>query len=555
MRHRLLLPVIGLASILSGCGHSSHSTSTAIIVPLTYTIGGSIAGLSGTIVLLDNGGDSLSLSNNGPFAFSVQLQPNAPYAVTVATQPANQVCTVTNGSGTATASVTTVSVVCSLSSTARDVWTWVTGSSSANAPGVYGTQGTAAATNTPGARREPITWTDVAGNFWLFGGNSVGSAGMLDDLWKFTPAAGQWVWEGGSNTTGTAASYGALGVPAAGNNPGAREGAAKWTDAAGNLWLFGGDSFAGQNSQELNDLWSYNPTTALWTWVGGSNTVASPGSYGTLGVAAAGNVPPARTDAVSWVDSAGVFWLFGGAQLNANGSYLEVFNDLWNYNPTTGLWTWVGGSNAPNAVGVYGTQGTAAAGNVPGARLGSSVWLDASGNLWLFGGLGLGSNGLAQEYSDLWEYSETSGLWAWIGGVNTPNAAGIYGTQRAGVAGNGPGARASSVSWTDSAGNFWLFGGYGYGQQAGYIGNLNDLWEYSLGSAVWTWIGGSASTASPGSYGTQGVPALGNTPGAREQAGGWVDSSGNFWLFGGFGFDSSDVQDDLNDLWRFTQTP
>ena len=44
------------------------------------------------------------------------------------------------------------------------------------------------------------------------------------------------------------------------------------------------------------------------------------------------------------------------------------------------------------------------------------------------------------------------------------------------------------------------------------------------------------------------------TPGAREEAVGWVDTSGNFWLFGGFGFDSSDVQADLNDLWRFAQS-
>jgi hypothetical protein len=87
------------------------------------------------------------------------------------------------------------------------------------------------------------------------------------------------------------------------------------------------------------------------------------------------------------------------------------------------------------------------------------------------------------------------------------------------------------------------------------LGNLDDLWEYNLGSGVWTWIGGSSSTAASGTYGTQGVAALSNAPGAREQAVGWLDSSGNFWLFGGFGFDASGVEDDLNDLWRFTQSP
>jgi len=247
------------------------------------------------------------------------------------------------------------------------------------------------------------------------------------------------------------------------------------------------------------------PATAQWTWVGGSSTAANAGSYGSLGVPAAGNLPPARTDAISWVDSAGVFWMFGGAQLKSDGSYLAVFNDLWSYNPATGLWTWVGGASTPDATGVYGTQGTAAASNIPGARMGGSVWQDGSGNVWLFGGLGLGSAGLTQEFSDLWKYSPVSGQWTWIGGSAGVNAAGVYGTQRASTAGSGPGARASAVSWKDQSGNFWLFGGYGYAQ-VGNAGNLNDLWEYDLGAGVWTWIGGSSSIAALRTTGYRALP-------------------------------------------------
>jgi len=552
VRYRFLLPLIGLAAVLSGC-HSDNSNTNIVTVPLTYSIGGSIAGLSGTVVLQNNGGDNLPLSSNGSFTFDVSLQPGATYDVTIVTQPINQVCSVSNGSGTASAAVTSVVVACSLSSTATDVWRWVAGSDFVNAPGIYGTEGAAAANNTPGARRQPVAWTDAAGNFWLFGG-SVGSLGMLNDLWEYAASAGQWVWQGGSESVGAAASYGSHGAPAADNNPGAREGAAKWTDAAGNLWLFGGDSLAGQSSEEFNDLWRYDPTTALWTWVGGSNTAASAGSYGTLDVPAAGNLPPARTDAISWVDSAGIFWLFGGAQLNSNGGYLALLNDLWSYAPATGLWTWVGGSNTPNAAGVYGTQGSAAASNVPGARMGGSAWLDASGNVWLFGGLALGQGGVAQEFNDLWEYNPGSGQWTWVGGSDGPNAAGVYGTQRAGTFGNTPGARVSAVSWKDHSGNFWLFGGYGY-SQVGNLGNLNDLWEYNLGSGVWTWVGGSPSLAGYGTYGTRGIAASSNLPGARQQAVGWLDSGGDFWLFGGFGVDSLSEVGDLNDLWRFTQSP
>lgn len=48
--------------------------------------------------------------------------------------------------------------------------------------------------------------------------------------------------------------------------------------------------------------------------------------------------------------------------------------------------TWVGGSTAPFAVGVYGTEGVAAVNNVPSARHSVTTWTDASGNLWLYGG-------------------------------------------------------------------------------------------------------------------------------------------------------------------------
>ena len=50
-------------------------------------------------------------------------------------------------------------------------WTWVGGDSTTNINGVYGTQGTAAAANKPGARSQGVTWSDASGNLWLMGGN------------------------------------------------------------------------------------------------------------------------------------------------------------------------------------------------------------------------------------------------------------------------------------------------------------------------------------------------------------------------------------------------
>ena len=36
-----------------------------------------------------------------------------------------------------------------------------------------------------------------------------------------------------------------------------------------------------------------------------------------------------------------------------------------------------------------------------------------------------------------------------------------------------------------------------------------------------------------GVYGTKGVPAAANVPGARDESISWTDSTGNLWLFGG----------------------
>ena len=83
------------------------------IAPPTYSVGGSVSGLSGSVVLRDNGGDDLSVSANGSFAFATKLVDGAAYAVTVKTNPSGQTCSVSNGSGTvAGADVTGVAVAC-----------------------------------------------------------------------------------------------------------------------------------------------------------------------------------------------------------------------------------------------------------------------------------------------------------------------------------------------------------------------------------------------------------------------------------------------------------
>ncbi len=100
-------------SIRNGFGTASGNvTSIALDCQSHPTIGGTISGLSGTVILQNNGGNSFSTAANGPFTFTASVAPGAAYSVSVQTQPAGQTCSITNGSGTVSGNVTDVAVLC-----------------------------------------------------------------------------------------------------------------------------------------------------------------------------------------------------------------------------------------------------------------------------------------------------------------------------------------------------------------------------------------------------------------------------------------------------------
>jgi hypothetical protein len=102
----------------SGSIASANVTNVAVsCVTNGYTIGGQTSGLTGSgLVLQNNGGDNLSVTADGTFAFATPIPSNGAYSVTVKTQPANpaQVCTVSSGAGTvANNNIGTVAISCS----------------------------------------------------------------------------------------------------------------------------------------------------------------------------------------------------------------------------------------------------------------------------------------------------------------------------------------------------------------------------------------------------------------------------------------------------------
>ncbi|MFZ5699227.1 MAG: S8 family serine peptidase, partial [Pseudomonadota bacterium] len=85
----------------------------------SFSIGGTVSGLTGTgLVLRNNGTDDLAINGSGAFTFTTPILSGTDYAVTVSMQPLNpaQLCTVTGGSGTVgAANVTQVNVSCGTS--------------------------------------------------------------------------------------------------------------------------------------------------------------------------------------------------------------------------------------------------------------------------------------------------------------------------------------------------------------------------------------------------------------------------------------------------------
>lgn len=391
-------------------------------------------------------------------------------------------------------------------------WTWMAGESKLSTAsisggcyaGVYGTIGKPSKSNLPGGPEYAARWTDRDGNLWMFGGSgcdSTGTSGALSDLWMFNPSIKEWTWVNGGKIADGAPAYGTEGTPSTSKNPGDRYSAVVWTDLDGSLWLFGG--FVGENGigAYTDDLWKYDPATNEWTWVNGDDSVVvtswtagNEAVYGTKSVASPKNIPGGRESGTAWTDADGNFWLFGGFGLGAN-SFANFApgqgsqDDLWMYNPKTNEWTWEGGGNnlgsAQGLDGVYGTKGVAAASNLPGSRINTSEWTDADGHVWIFGGSGFDGDGHDGDLNDLWMYNPSRNEWSWEGGslyegFFEPNG---YGTR--GVAGPAslPPPRSDAAYWTDSAGNFWMFGGDGL-NGGGTTEYYNDLWRLNAPVAL-----------------------------------------------------------------------
>src|SRR6266403_3233560 len=549
-------------TVSGGQGTARANVTTVVITCSTGTvsIGGQVVSLLGTgLTLQDNGGDNLTVPVAGPFTFKTALPLGSAYAVTVSVQPSSpaQTCTVTNGSGTANANVGNVQVVCpAITHTIGGTVVGLAGTNSgmvlqdnlgdnltisSNGPFQFNTPIADGSTYDVSVLVAPNTQPGVGIVRWFYQGTATSAVtSVIIDC-----GHNDWAWFDGSNTSNQKETSTPPPAPPPAaptfdtSSPGRRKYPATWTDFNNNLWLFGGYGLTFTNGltpppTDLNDMWVYTGT---------QNYFGSFQNYWNNKVLVfSGTGPNPHTGAVTWTQpgAGGDLFLFGGQDQGLN-----FYNEVWRYNIAGNAWTLVSG--AANQKGTYGTQGVAAASNIPGARWGATARMDASGKVWLFGGFGYDSAGTTGLLNDLWTYDIATNQWTWISGSNTVNQTGNYGTLGTPGATNIPGARQASMSFIDPSGNFWVFGGFDLDSN-GNPAALNDLWQFKAG--VWTWMSGANVVNQTGVYGTQGVAAATNVPGARWSSAAWTDLSGNFWIFGGEGYDSTG-NGSLSDVWEY----
>lgn len=427
-------------------------------------------------------------------------------------------------------------------------WIWKSGSNQPNDPGNYGTKILPSVNNVPRSRAFQVSWSQ-GGNYWMFGGDCEDqnpNNGLCNDLWRYNYSTGLWTWMNGSSLTdqmGIPQSTGWLGnlifyMTQFGVSPSARRFSASAVMSQ-KLYLFGGHGMQLSGGyRQLSDLWEYNPAMNQWTNISGINTdgTQTMASYGTKGVSNASNHPPGRSRHVMW-EANGYLWVFGG--LGSQGK----LNDLWKFNPVTREWTWVRGSNSTDQAGVYGTKGVFAPENTPGARDFFSM-AKVNGKIYLYGGHALDANGIEKILGDMWVFDPVSEQWAWISGSSAMIEAPLAGTSGAFSATFTPGARNGHSMVGGVQGELYLFGGFNP-----QTGMLSDVWKFDTVTGQWAYIGTSQEPHIPASYGYLNEYQPANTPGGRSFSSLQLDSSGNFWLFGGV----FDMQPSQNDLWMFRE--
>src|SRR5215468_1631282 len=484
--------------VTSGQGTATANvTNVSITCSSGFAIGGTVSGLTGSgLVLQDNNGDDLTVAGTGSVKFTFASLVTGAYAVTVKTQPSNpaQNCVVTLGTGSATAPVTNVLITCGAVYTVGGTITGLVGgglkledtlgtvldqlpiTGTGTVPFTFAipapinskyavsvvTQPTnpnqiCSVINGSGTAVGAVTTVQIVcpEPAWSIGGTQVG---LVDHTYAtgFPPLKGAFTEllnNGGDNLIVTANNQGFTFPTGVTNN--GKYNVNVFLQPTSQTQPCTAFYYLGVATANVSDIiidCQHND----WSWMSGPD---KNGTYGPNGLFTYPpppqdlNTPGGRDFAATWSDSSDRKWMFGGwglpIQSQVNPPYLPfILNDLWVFLPGagtgfgTGIWV---PSDLPTQT-VKTPTGLVTVTPEP------------------FPQPPLQTPGLYSSTASSSQYTDVIS-----GDVITKSYPG------------GPGARWGSVTWTDSSGNMFLFGGQG-NAAAPYSGLLNDLWQFTPGA-------------------------------------------------------------------------
>jgi hypothetical protein len=591
-----------------GTANVTNVSVTCSAVLVTYSIGGTLSGLASgmSIVLQDNGGDNLTLAANGPFTFATKLAAGSAYSVSVLTQPTGQSCTVTNGSGTVSGTVSNVGVACisnytisgnltglgigmsvtladngsadSLTLTANGPFTFnksiAAGSPYAVTVTTQPTGQTCTVTNGTGTANANVTNVAVncVNTTFTIGGTLSGLGTGLNVV----------LADNGSFDTLTLTANGSFTFPK-GLTTGSAYAVTITTQPSGQTCIVtnGTGTVGTANVTNVGVSCANTQTYTIGGTVSGLGTglnvvLADNGSFDSLTVSANGPFTFAKTLATNATYSVTVTTQPTGQICTvSNGSGTVGITNITNILVTcaNGSGFTIGGtlydlSTSKNTTGVTLQDNST-----------DNLTLTANGTFTfatpVSGPYSVTVLTQPTKPSQTCTVSNGSGTatanvtnvvvvciseWTWINGADVVAVGGIYPGNS-----NGnplePGTRYGENTWTDANGNFWMFGGIGYDINGPTVNQtsgggaeavLSDLWEWN--GSTWSFVNGQASNGQCFAYPT--AVGQAGTPSARSDSLSWIDAAGNLWMFGGYVADNvtgfCPSADPFNDIWEYT---
>jgi len=238
--------------------------------------------------------------------------------------------------------------------------------------------------------------------------------------------------------------------------------------------------FGGRDQYYLDEVWSYNITSKLWSFLYGNTATAqgiSPVYYVTQS-------PGTRSGGGMVYLSNQQLLIFSGTLFSEGGAY--SYADVWLYSLKKGLWTFVG-DEATVIVTLQNASG------YPTARRGFGMTTMNNGTVVVFGGYG-GSDPPAFYYNDLWFYNPKTNIWNLMFGNprETQQNFAVYSNPTP-----YPGGRYGHSVNVLYDNTIIIIGGFGY--TANNSGYLDDIWRYNPKTSSWSFIYSSETSNSSGS--------------------------------------------------------